>query len=401
MDEMKTESLENDAPLSSAASKEEIPGSSDRDDLGDENQTAEMDLGAEDYVDLTQRTEDAQDSTPEGHPDSEESGVQDEDGPEPSPAEGELLEADIQTEEPVIQQTDYQKHNYLQFGEDHIDENLKLKELHTWLKRGGWNHSALTKARKAERMVFDFLDAKSELHCDFCGFPLSDVSYERLADGRIRCNECSATALKDLDDFADLFHQCMRLLQNFFEIQLDIPMTVRITDAAEVGRKAGMVFRPGKEAGNRVLGFAQSRKGEYSIVMENGAPRLAVIETMVHELTHLWQYEHWNNREVARVYQRASRREGELATRLVYEGMAMWVSVQFLYLAGEYSYASRLEAGSAARTDLYGLGFLLFCRKYPLMKSSGYLKDSPFLHFPPVDPDEVTEILNTVRRKSN
>lgn len=152
MDEMKTESLENDAPLSSAASKEEIPGSSDRDDLGDENQTAEMDLGAEDYVDLTQRTEDAQDSTPEGHPDSEESGVQDEDGPEPSPAEGELLEADIQTEEPVIQQTDYQKHNYLQFGEDHIDENLKLKELHTWLKRGGWNHSALTKARKAERI---------------------------------------------------------------------------------------------------------------------------------------------------------------------------------------------------------------------------------------------------------
>lgn len=400
MDEMNTESLENDAALSSDSSAEETPASSDRNSQMEDSQTQTMDLGAEDYTDILQRTAEDHSLSANDLSDSDGSALLDENGAVTSPAEGEILEAQIQVEEPVFQQTDYQKHNYLQFGEDQIDENLKLKELHTWLKRGGWNHSALTKARKAERMVFDFLDARSELHCDFCGFPLSDVSYERLADGRIRCNECSTTALKDLDDFADLFHQCMRLLQNFFEIQLDIPMTVRITDAAEVGRKAGMVFRPGKEAGNRVLGFAQSRKGEYSIVMENGAPRLAVIETMVHELTHLWQYEHWNNREVARVYQRASRREGELATRLVYEGMAMWVSVQFLYLAGEYSYASRLEAGSAARTDLYGLGFLLFCRKYPLMKSSGYLKDSPFLHFPPVDPDEVTEILNTVRRKS-
>lgn len=396
MDETKTESLHEDASLSSATSEDVIPVLPEEEKEAD-NRPA--DLGADDYVPVTRRNSRTEKKEPAEQP-AEDAEQEEIPISRDVPVSDPIME-ETPTEEPVIQKTDYQKHNYLQFGEEQIDENLQLKELHAWLKRGGWNHSALTKARKAERMVFDFLDAKSDLHCDFCGFPLSDVSYERLADGRIRCNECSATALKDLDDFADLFHQCMRLLQNFFEIQLDIPMTVRITDAAEVGRKAGMVFRPGKDAGNRVLGFAQSRKGEYSIVMENGAPRLAVIETMVHELTHLWQYEHWNNRDVARVYQRTSRREGELARRLVYEGMAMWVSVQFLYLAGEYSYASRLEANTAARTDLYGLGFLLFCRKYPLMKSSGYLKDSPFLHFPPVDPDEVTEILNTVRRKPN
>ena len=51
------------------------------------------------------------------------------------------------------------------------------------------------------------------------------------------------------------------------------------------------------------------------------------METIAHELTHIWQFANWNRKEMSRRY--GSNRD------MVYEGMAEWAAIQFLYLIGE------------------------------------------------------------------
>jgi hypothetical protein len=64
--------------------------------------------------------------------------------------------------------------------------------------------------------------------------------------------------------------------------------------------------------------------------------------------------------------------------------MAMWAAIQYLYMIGETSYAAKEEFRASRREDVYGVGFNLFCQKYPLVKDSSTIKYSPFSVFPPL-----------------
>ena len=70
--------------------------------------------------------------------------------------------------------------------------------------------------------------------------------------------------------------------------------------------------------------------------MGNGAPRISIITTFAHELTHIWQYTHWNNRKNFKKLPKKKR-------LLMYEGMAKWADIQYLYLIGESNAARREE----------------------------------------------------------
>ncbi len=48
------------------------------------------------------------------------------------------------------------------------------------------------------------------------------------------------------------------------------------------------------------------------------------------------------------------------ARDILYEGMAIWVSIQYLYQVGESSYAAGLEQIQMVRDDARGAGFLGF-----------------------------------------
>ena len=112
--------------------------------------------------------------------------------------------------------------------------------------------------------------------------------------------------------------------------------------------------------------------------MENGSPRLAFLDTMVHELTHIWQFVNWDSNEIEKLYGNGSNRD------IVYEGMAMWASVQYLYQIGETAYAELQESNIEARQDVYGVGFCLYREKYPFVKDFSVIKFSPFSSMPPL-----------------
>lgn len=277
-----------------------------------------------------------------------------------------------------IRKSRYQRECFLKFGFEEIDHRLKLDDLVKYLRVRGCGNNALTKARKRELFSDDATDLSAVNHCDFCGVPLSGVSYERLNDGRVRCNDCSASAISTTQDFETLFHRILTMMEGFFGASYHVPIHAKMADARAVARGSGAIFRPSAGVASRVLGFAKRRGKKYSLIVENGSPRLAAIDTMVHEMTHIWQYLNWKDADIRKRY-------GKHRNRLiVYEGMACWAAVQFLYSMGEIYYAERAEDVLSQREDEYGIGFLLYRERYPFVKDMSLIKYTPFNIYPPI-----------------
>ena len=64
---------------------------------------------------------------------------------------------------------------------------------------------------------------------------------------------------------------------------------------------------------------------------------------------------------------------------LIYEGMAKWAEIQYLYLIGETNAAKREEYITRNRQDEYGVGFRLYEDQYPLSREAMACDDTPFL----------------------
>ncbi len=290
----------------------------------------------------------------------------------------------------------YQKDCYLKYGFEEIDGRIEVDELRKYLRVRGLCNNSLTLARKREVFVKNLIDVNAVDHCDFCSLPLTGVSYEKLNDGRVRCNDCSASAIVTLEDFREIFYRCLETMEDFYDIQYRVPISVKMADAREIAKGVGMIFKPNTGVAPRVLGYAQRKHGKYSLIIENGSPRLAAIDTMIHEMTHIWQYVNWNDKMVTGTYGMNNSLCTARAKDIVYEGMAMWASIQYLYQIGETYYAARQEAFTESRKDIYGIGFRLYREQYPLMKDSSLLKYTPFSSFPTLEPEEVRNAVRSM-----
>ena len=310
------------------------------------------------------------------------------------PVDNTLIEAQLQAAGiKPIELSRYQKECYLKFGFEEIDDRLRIDDVRQYLRVRGWSDNSLTKARTRDVLAKNELDLDAVNHCDFCSLPLSGVSYEVLNDGRVRCNDCSASAISTVEEFRKLFWQALEMMEAFYGIRYRVPIKVSMADARTVNKGAGAIFKPSTGVAGRVLGYAQQRWGKYSLIIENGSPRLAATDTMVHEMTHIWQYLNWDNKQVLQIYGMGCPECTALARLIVYEGMAMWSAIQYLYLIGETYYASQQEAIALRRNDVYGVGFKLYCEQYPLMRDSAVIKYSPFTSFPTIDPEKVKAII--------
>ena len=310
------------------------------------------------------------------------------------PVDNTLIEAQLQAAgiEP-IELSRYQKECYLKFGFEEIDDRLRIDDVRQYLRVRGWSENSLTKARKRDVLAKNNLDLDAVNHCDFCSLPLSGVSYEVLNDGRVRCNDCSASAISTVEEFRKLFYQALEMMEAFYGIRYRVPIKVSMADARTVNKGAGAIFKPSTGVAGRVLGYAQQRWGKYSLIIENGSPRLAATDTMVHEMTHIWQYLNWDNKQVLATYGMGCPECTQIARLIVYEGMAMWSAIQYLYQIGETYYAAQQEAIALRRNDVYGVGFKLYCEQYPLVRDSSLIRYSPFTSFPTIDPDKVKAIV--------
>jgi len=249
------------------------------------------------------------------------------------------------------------------------------------LTRLGFDNNPLQQVResagRASESTEEYDPHKYGAHlCDFCGVELLGGEYELLQDGRERCNRCSMTAIRKVDDFRKLYKQVLRNMEAFYGIKLNVAVRVRTANAKQIAKHVGMTFEATPGFDGRVLGFAQKDKTGYSLYIENGSPKLAATATIAHELTHIWQYLNWDDGELTKKYGKENMLE-------VYEGMAKWAEIQYLMLMNERSYAKRQEITTRMRDDEYGRGFILYADKYPLSPGPNVSR-TPFKENPPL-----------------
>lgn len=288
-----------------------------------------------------------------------------------------------------VRKTRYQEKCYLKFGFDEIDARLRIEDVRDYLHLRGYCNNALAEARSRKAVFEKKPDLAATNCCDFCRRPLSGASFERLSDGRVRCNDCSATAVTTLEECGEIFHRLLEMMEILYGITFTVPIRVTMTDARTIAKGYGCIFKPSTDYSARVLGYARKQGEDYSIVMENGSPRLEMMDTIVHELTHVWQYLNWDAREIGKLYRMGQSACDGRACDAIYEGMATWTSIQYMYQIGETYHAQLEEERIREDTGVYGIGFSLYQERYPLVKDLSLMKYTPFRYFPPLDPQEV------------
>ncbi|MEE1238940.1 MAG: hypothetical protein UHO61_03340 [Acutalibacteraceae bacterium] len=288
-------------------------------------------------------------------------------------------EPETPTEEPSslpeIETVPYHERYYLKYREGKRNTALDLDGTKSFLQEIGFDGGELRQAREgkncAENMRNTDKNKNNQMFCSYCGTELSGVEFFRLPDGRMRCNTCSNTVVKSKAEVEALCKRVIENMDSFFGARIDVPVSIEVTDERKLKKKLGIPLDTRDSQSMLILGVAVNKKQKYSIILENGAPRISLIATFAHELTHIWQYTHWDNNKNLKKCPKSKR-------LLIYEGMAKWVEIQYLYLVGETNVARREEYITRNRQDEYGIGFCLYEDRYPLSREAMFCEETPF-----------------------
>ena len=283
----------------------------------------------------------------------------------------------------------YNESYYLLFGGDSELSCVDPIGTLNYLKGLGLDKNPLRQAREgkkiAQQIEATFKPGKPDArYCDFCGAEIFGVEFETLSDGRDRCYNCGRTAIKTEKEFREIFEDVKRNMESFFGIKLNVGIRVEMVNSRTLHKRLNETFIPTKEFDGRVLGVAIEDKNGFTIMVENGSPRMASMLTIAHELTHIWQYINWNKKAIIKKYGKKMRLQ-------IYEGMAKWAEIQYAYLINEPAVAKREEIITSHRTDEYGIGFLRYRANYPFSTGTVITKATPFMNVhTPLDPQYCT-----------
>ena len=304
---------------------------------------------------------------------------------EEQPVEGEEQPAESETEEtpetpqtlviPNSDEVPYHERYYLKYRDGKRSTPLDLEGTLSFLQGMGYDGGELRKAREGKDSAEGFRGADknkgNQMYCSYCGSEIAGVEFYRLPDGRLRCTNCSKTLVTTKAEVEELCQRVGDNLDNFFGATIDAPIKIEMVDERKLKKKIGLAIGGQDEQSMLVLGVAINKNKKYSIILENGAPRISLIATFAHELTHIWQYTHWDaNKKMPKCHK--SKRG------MIYEGMAKWVEIQYLYLIGETAVARREEYITRNRQDEYGIGFCLYEDQYPLSREAMFCENTPF-----------------------
>lgn len=269
----------------------------------------------------------------------------------------------------------YYQRYYLKYREGKRNAALDLDGTKSLLYGLGFDGGELRQAREGKHSAESFRNAdqsmSSQQRCSYCGAQIAGVEFYRLPDGRVRCTNCSNTVVKSKAEVEALCKRVISNLDSFFGASIDVPVSIEVVEERKLKKKIGVPLGTQDTQSLLILGVAINKKKNYSIILENGAPRISLIATFAHELTHIWQYINWDSRKEFQKCAPAKR-------LLIYEGMAKWAEIQYLYLIGETAVARREEYITRNRRDEYGLGFCLYENYYPLTREAMACESTPF-----------------------
>lgn len=267
--------------------------------------------------------------------------------------------------------SEFLSNNYLNMGCGAMPAVMNPTLTRDMLDRFGYSQNPYTQSRLGS--PFDMRQRKitDRQHCSFCFKSLEGVPHDNLVDGKARCMECSATVIKSLKEFKTLFEQAKADMQRFFGIQVHSHVKISMVSHRKVTKISGSPH---------TLGLACDRPRGRALLMVNGAPRIPALSTMVHELTHIWQYENWDRGDIAKRYSTEVQLHPnpDIARLLAFEGMSVWTEIQYMLLIGERDYAQRYLALRLHDPSEYGVGLALYLKRYSLSMDAFLSKPTPF-----------------------
>lgn len=264
----------------------------------------------------------------------------------------------------------YSERFYMLYGYEAVPEVFDLTATLNYLNENGFGDNYLKQTRDSAKNTklkwYNYRPEPGEHYCDFCGAKL-EGKISVLKDGRERCNECKKTAINRVGQFKKLYKEAHRQMEEIFGIKIKSKIKIRITNAEEIAKEGGYEFKPTAGFDGRALGFAQRLgNGKTRIMLENGAPKLETEKTLVHEMTHIWQYENMLNLWSP---------ERDL---VAIEGMAVWVEAQYLTSLGLEERAKAYVDARSYEDSEYGQGMREYIKRYPLKKGRKVHKGTPF-----------------------
>ncbi len=283
-------------------------------------------------------------------------------------------ERDFKRKKPEEPRAPYHETYYLRYGEGKRTTPQDIDGTKAFLQLLGFDGGELRQARKGKPLDENIITnggKTSPMRCSYCGAGISGVDFYKLPDGRLRCTNCSSTVVKSKTEIDEICKRVMDNMENFFGATVEVPVNIEVVDERKLKRKIGASIGTKDDQSLLILGAAVNKRKNYSIILENGAPRISLIATFAHELTHIWQYTHWDNKKGFKKCPKSKR-------LIIYEGMAKWAEIQYLYLVGEINAAAREELITKNRLDEYGVGFNLYEDRYPVIREAMTCEDPPF-----------------------
>lgn len=196
-----------------------------------------------------------------------------------------------------------------------------------------------TPAEKSQEETENKEKVNPEYVCSFCGKPAL-FTYQ-MGDGRKMCRSCKQQQLSLRDEIKDLYLHTVEFMTTGYHIKLRKNIHLRLKSAETIRKRCNI------SGGGRVLGFYQDKNHELWI--ESRGPRNAVQDTMIHELTHAWQFANLNVK--------ALQRKNPAQALKILEGHACYMEVDAMRKLGEDEYADFLVREFMAREDEYGEGY--------------------------------------------
>ena len=170
------------------------------------------------------------------------------------------------------------------------------------------------------------------------------------------CGHCKDHQITQRDEIKSLYFETVEFLKSGYGIPLRKNIHVRFHSAEAIRRETKDIGGDG----GRILGLYTPRR--HQLLLETGGPRVAMQSTLIHELTHAWQFDNLPLRELMRKLPALTRNRQRL---ILLEGHAVYVEVDAMRRKNETEYADRLSQSYLSRQDEYGAGYRFI---------SGYLR---------------------------
>jgi len=228
------------------------------------------------------------------------------------------------------------RHAYLKFGYHQIPGFFDVTTVFNCLERISQRKSAPVKGLAGKTIVFD---GSAVERCSFCGRPVA-VSGWRFDDKRIMCEDCYKHRTTERKEVKDLLQRAYETLESTYGITLPRGIKICFKSATSIAKAAGRV------QDGRILGFYN--EGRRELWVERGGPATCVLSTLMHELTHAWQYANLDMKRLDLKY---------------IEGHSTYVEIQCTRALGDTVYADFWESNVETRNDPYGEGYRYWKRR--------------------------------------